>query len=118
MSVNNNPVYPPLVRVKGNREPIDAILQDNTGAAVDLTGRTIVFRMTNIATETVKVNNQSATITDAEDGEVRYTPTATDVDTAGDYAMYFIDTTSTPHRWYPYDGARYRMTIVEEWEAQ
>jgi hypothetical protein len=106
-----------LARVVGNREAIGVTLKDLTGAVVDLTGRTIVFRMVALSDGSVKVNNAAATIDDAEDGEVSYTPTASDVDTAGDYAMYFLDTTSVPHKRWPYDGAVWLLRLVSEHEV-
>lgn len=118
MSVHNNPIVPPIVRVKGNREPLDVVILDNDGAVVDCSGKTFVCRWIDIDAHTVKVNDSACTVTSGAAGEVRYTPAAGDVDTAGLFAVYFIDTSVTPNRWYPYDGARYRVNVVESWEAQ
>lgn len=103
-------------RVLGNREAIGAVLSDNNGNALNLAGKTIVFRMVNVKTETVKVNNASATIDDAATGKVSYTPTADDVDTAGTYACYFIDDAAIDRR-FPYDGASVLLRIISETET-
>jgi hypothetical protein len=118
MSVNNNPIFPAIIRVKGNREPIDVVIEDNDGEPVDLTGKTIVTNWWNIAAETQKVTNGACTITSATAGQVRYAPAAADVDTVGRFAIYFTDTSVTPNRDYPYDGARLTMRVVDRWEAQ
>lgn len=107
-----------LRRVVGNREAIGAALKDLSGAAVNVTGRTIVFRMVALSSGTVKVNNAAATLVDAADGEVSYTPSASDVDTAGDYAIYFLDTTETPNKRWPYDGAVWVLRLLSEHEVE
>ena len=103
-------------RVVGNREAIGATLLDNNGNALNLTGKSIKFRMvheTGSSKGTVKVNNATATIDTAASGQVSYTPDAADVDTAGLFACYFIDD-DTIDRLFPYDGANLLLEIVAE----
>lgn len=89
-----------IVRIltKGDRlRSPRALLKDATGEAVDLTGYGVLFRMIGATDGTVKVDNVAATIVTASSGEVRYTPTSSAVDTAGDFFAWFIryQTTST-----------------------
>lgn len=105
-----------ITRVLGNRESIGATLCDNNGTALNLAGKTIVFRMihaTGASKNTVKVNNAAATLDDAATGKVSYTPEATDVDTAGLFACYFVDDAAIDRR-FPYDGATLLLEIVGE----
>lgn len=118
MSVQNNPIFPPIIRLKNNREPIDAILLDNEGNVIDLTGKTIVCDWYDVASETQIVTGGACTLTDAEAGKVRYTPAAGDVDAIGLFAVYFRDSSVSPNRLYPYDGARYTVKVVDAWETQ
>ena len=108
-----NPVVV-LERVVGNREAIAAQLLDNDGAAVNLTGLAMKFRMVEISTGTVIVNDADATIVDAATGKVSYTPESGDFDAAGLFACYFIDSTTSPPRRWPYDGARWQLNIKSE----
>jgi len=103
-----------VTRVVGNREAVAAELVDMNGAAVNLTGLTMVCRMVENTAGTVKLNNAAATIDVAADGKVSYTPAAIDVDTAGTYAVYFIDDATIDRRW-PYDGPRFLLKLVAEW---
>lgn len=100
-----------LERIVDNIEAIGAQLKDIAGTVVDLTGRTVTFRMIEISTGTVKVDDSAATITSATLGKVQYDPSAADMDTAGTYAMYFNDDLN--RRW-PYDGARFLLHLKEE----
>lgn len=115
MAIETND-FTPLVRVKGNRMPIVGQLLDNDGQPAEggIDGHTIVFRMVEITAGTVKVNNQAAVIADAETCDVYYLPTASDMDTAGTYACYFLDQTASPNTRHPYDGARYLLRVIEE----
>ena len=100
-------------RVVGNQEAIGAQLKDIDGANIDITGLTMKFRMVNTEDGTVKVNDASATISVGTDGKVSYAPAAADVDTAGEFAMYFQDSSSPIRRWPP-EGARFKLVIVAE----
>lgn len=101
-------------RVVGNLEPIGAILQDIDGNVVNLTGKTIKFRMIKISDGSVKVDSEIAVVdADPTTGKVTYNPNAGDMDVAGKYAMYFVSTESPERRW-PYDGANWVMNLRAE----
>ena len=101
-------------RVVGNLEPIGATLTDIDGAALNLTGKTILFRMVLIVSpNTVVINNKSAALDVAASGQVSYSPTGTEMDTAGQYACYFIDG-DTVDRLFPYDGANFQLNLMAE----
>ena len=100
-------------RVVGNREPLGATLTDIDGAALNLTGKTITFRMVLMLDGSVKVNDASAALDVAASGQVSYTPAAIDVDTAGLYACYFTDD-DTIDRLFPYDGANFQLNLMAE----
>ncbi len=100
-------------RVVGNREPIGATLTDIDGEALNLTAKTITFRMILISDGSVKVDDASAALDVAANGEVSYTPAAIDVDTAGLYACYFTDD-DTIDRLFPYDGANFQLNLLAE----
>lgn len=69
--------------VGDTNRPIEAVLEDSsTGADVDLTGCTVVFRMTHESTGTVRTGSATVVGT-ATDGRVRYDFVADDVATAG-----------------------------------
>jgi hypothetical protein len=102
-----------LVRVVGNLEPIGFTLQDNAGVAIDLTGRAVTFRLVKLSDASVKVAAGACTLTTPAGGIGHYQPQAADMDTAGDYAVYFLDDSSPPRRW-PYDGAKFRLSLVNE----
>ena len=102
-----------LSRVVGNLEPIGFTLQNNAGAAINLTGRTVNFRLVNIDTGTAKVTGNACVLTSASTGEGYYQPVTADMDTAGRYAVYFVDD-STPARRWPYDGAKFQLNILAE----
>lgn len=100
-------------RVVGNLEPIGAALKDIDGTDLDLTGKTIKFRMVLISDGTVKINSASATLDTASTGLVSYSPSSGDMDTAGLYACYFVDD-DTVDRLFPYDGANFQLNLVAE----
>lgn len=112
MAIRTNPIQT-LVRIKDNLEAIGATLKDNTGAAIDLTGKSVSFRLVDQATGTVKIDNAVAAIDDAMSGKVSYQPTGTDFDSVGTFAAYFI-LDETPDQRFPYDGARFLIKVVEE----
>lgn len=99
-------------RVVGQREPITAQLLDQLEQPVNLTGLTITIEAVNVETGTVKFT-AAATISDAVLGKVGYVPIATDVDTAGLHAIYWIDNQNPPRR-FPHDGARQLVNIVDK----
>jgi len=102
-----------LPRIVGNTEKIYGQFLTNDKTAIDLTGRTITFRMVNLETGAAKVDDASATLETASSGIVSYTPSSGDVDTAGAYAAYFTDDTG---RRVPFDGAAYIIKIMAETE--
>ena len=115
MPINHNPdIIEP--RVVGSREAICGILCDNNGDPVDLTDKTITCRIVRVDVGTVIVAGSAATIDDAEAGKVHYTPTADDATamTVGRYACYFLDTTSTPVKRYPFDGPKRILDVRAE----
>lgn len=63
---------------------VTATLTDATGAAIDLTGATVTFRMAAPGSDTLKVN-AAATVTNPTLGQVAYAWTAADTDTPGYY---------------------------------
>ena len=102
-----------LNRVVGNLEPIGFVLQDNAGAAINLTGRAVNFRLVNMNTGAAKVAGSACLVGSPASGEGYYQPVTTDMDTAGRYAVYFVDD-STPARRWPYDGAKFQLNILAE----
>lgn len=66
-------------------DAFDATLKGADDVAVDLTGATARFTMTNVATGVNKVTGAAMTLVDAAGGKVRYEWQAADTDTAGDY---------------------------------
>jgi hypothetical protein len=78
----------------GNRNPsiTETILNDN-GTAHNLTGQTVKFKMRAVGSATKKVN-AAATVVSAAAGTVRYDWAALDVDTAGQYLVWWEVTTT------------------------
>lgn len=70
---------------KGTRSPslTDTLTVD--GAAFDLTGSTVKFKMRAVGSDVLKVNATATVVAPATAGTVRYDWAALDVDTAGDY---------------------------------
>ena len=101
-----------VTRVYANRESIGATLLDMDGEVIDLTGKTIQFRLVRLPSGNVEVNNTSATIDSAADGQVSYTPVADYP--VGEYAIYFLDATSSPTKRFPYDGAKFILRVIPE----
>ena len=99
-------------RVVGNLEPLGGTLRDINGLILDLTGKSIFFRMVSLS-GTVKVDSYTCIVTDAEAGKVTYNPIAGHMNTAGKYAMYFVDSENPARRW-PYDGATWILNLKEE----
>lgn len=112
MTIRTNPIQT-LTRVKDNLEAIGAKLKDNTGVAIDLTGKSVSFRLVDQASGAVKIDNASASIDDAVAGKVSYQPSGDDFDTSGSFAAYFI-LDESPDQRFPYDGGRFVIRVVEE----
>lgn len=78
----------------GNRNPsITELLTYADGTPVNLTGKTVKFKMRLVGSATLKVNT-AATVVDAATGSVRYDWAAIDVDTAGHYLVWWEVTTT------------------------
>lgn len=79
---------------QGSRLPIlQVALLDGEKDAVDLTtASTVKFSMVANDSTTPKVSLQTATVTDATNGEVEYAWGASDTDTEGDYYGEFLVT--------------------------
>ena len=73
------------IKQNDTRPAIAANLTAANAAAVNLTGATVKFSMRVEPAGTVKVNAATATIDDAEAGQVSYNWTASDTNTADDY---------------------------------
>lgn len=112
-NVRTNEDLLPITRVKGDREPVGATLKNQADVAVDLTGLKINFCMFDKYNKTTKVN-AAATIVTAASGTVSYTFASIDVDTVGNYEMYFVDDGANPRRW-PFDGG-WVLRVKEAWE--
>lgn len=104
-----------LNRVVGNLEPIGFQLLDINREAINISGKSLKFRMVNATTGTAKIAAGSCTIITAASGIGQYQPTGTDFDTAGTYVAYVIDDDTVDRR-FPYDGAKWMIHVVEETE--
>tara|TARA_B100001094_G_C18022415_1_gene715844 strand:+ start:235 stop:570 length:336 start_codon:yes stop_codon:yes gene_type:complete len=61
---------------------LSVIIADSTGTAISLASASVVFKMRAVNSSSLKVNT-SATITNASNGAVSYTFSASNTDTAG-----------------------------------
>lgn len=100
---------------KGSLRPIlQATIYGSNGSAIDISGATSVkFTMYN-STET-KIDAVAGTIVDALEGQVSYTWTGTDTDTAGTYYGYFDVTLSGG---YSMKAPTKNELIIEVWATE
>ena len=71
---------------QGDRLPeIECYLKDATGAAVDLTGASVVFVLRRREATTATVNAAATVVGSASDGRVKYSWGASDTATTGTY---------------------------------
>jgi len=69
-----------IIKQNDTLPTLTAILKDPAGAAIDLSGSTVTFKM---FTEVASKTSATATIIDASTGSVSYQWSATDTNTAG-----------------------------------
>lgn len=122
-AIKRNPVEP-LHRVAGNLEPIGAYLVDQDEVAINLTGKTVVFRMIRFSDGTVIINDVAGTVLVAATGKVQYQPTGTQMDISSasldseSFAMYWkILETGQPTIRLPYDGSRWMLILHVETDS-
>ncbi len=88
--------------IQDDTRPFFAIIVKNniTNAAVDLTGTTVTFYMTNKRSRAPKVSAGACVLTDAANGKVEYRWAATDLDEPGLYEAEFriVHTDTKPQR--------------------
>ena len=61
---------------------LSVVVADSSGTAINITGASVLFKMRAVNSSSLKVNS-SATITNASNGAVSYTFSASDTNTAG-----------------------------------
>lgn len=83
-----------LVFWVGNRSPAITQVISADGTPVNLSGATVVFRMRPVGSSDLKVDAAAAFVTDGTDGQVKYEWAALDVDTAGNYLVWWVVTQS------------------------
>ena len=89
-AVYSNPVTE-VERIVGDLDPIPFQMLDNLGVPIDITGKTLNMRLIKISDNTVKLAAGVCSISIAASGKGYYQPLATDVNTAGDYAVYVLE---------------------------
>lgn len=93
-------------------QPISATLTRN-GSAINITGLTVKFRM--VAKDgTVIVNNASATVVSAANGQVSFTFSSDHVDEPGEYWGWFLLFSGDAYEHFPHDGRKLRIYIESE----
>jgi hypothetical protein len=98
-----NPTF--FIKQNDNTPRLDVALQDDKGRPVDLTGATTVFHMRNSADDTLKIDGGSTTILAATRGELRYSWTVANTNTAGNFEAEFqVTYPDTTIQTFPDDG--------------
>ena len=93
------------------RVAIADTLVDSEGVIVDLTGKTVAFRMTLEGSNSPKVDDAAATIDAATAGQVSYSWVAADVSAAGTYDYQWIVTSASKTEHFPV-GAKAKVVFV------
>ena len=70
------------IKQNDTRPTLSVVVADSSGTAINITGASVLFKMRAVNSSSLKVNS-SATITNASNGAVSYTFSASDTDTAG-----------------------------------
>ena len=80
----------------GNRDPSISETITSDGAVIDLNGKTVKFKMRALGATTTKVDQPAVIVTPpGTDGKVRYDWAAGDVDTAGQFLVWWEVTSGT-----------------------
>ena len=77
----------PTFYIKQNdtRPELDVFLRDDKDRTINVTGATVKFNMRNASDNTVKIDNGSVTTVSSTSGRVKYSFSAADTDTAGNF---------------------------------
>ena len=93
--------------------PLGRTLQQD-GVAVDLTGKTVEFKMVaSDGTVTVDWTSSNVTIVTASEGKVQYDFQSGDVDTAGTFYYWFRVVASSETKTFPPDGRKAKIIITD-----
>ena len=106
-----NPTF--FIKRNDDQPTLDVALRDDKNRPVDVTGASVVFHMRNTADDTTKISGASVTVLAAAKGEVRYSWTTTNTNTAGNFEAEFQVTFSDGGvQTFPNDG--YIDVIITE----
>ena len=106
-----NPTF--FIKRNDDQPTLDVALRDDKNRPVDVTGASVVFNMRNTADDTTKISGASVTVLAASKGEVRYSWTTTNTNTAGNFEAEFQVTFSDGGvQTFPNDG--YIDVIITE----
>ena len=77
----------PTFYIKQNdtRPELDIFLRDDKDRSINITGATVKFSMRNASTNVVKISLAAVTTVSSTSGRVKYSFTASDTDTAGNF---------------------------------
>lgn len=77
----------PTFYIKQNdtRPELDVFLRDDKDRSINVTGATVKFNMRNASDNTVKVDTGSVTTVSSTSGRVKYSFSAADTDTSGNF---------------------------------
>lgn len=108
-----NPAFTIAKGEGGASKILKAVLKDDTGSRVNLTGGTVVFKLSDWATNTALSLGGTASIVTAASGVVQYQWATADTATSGNYFGQFVftagDGTVTK---YPNDNDRLWIAIT------